>query len=387
MSCAGLAGALHRRGHSIALMFRELRQLGLLPETSAYQVYQAPCVEREGVGIGLPVTFADILRGCGYGSAQELQPLLEGWRALYAKFEPDLVVCDFAPTALLAARTMGIRRVAYGNGFFIPPRQSPLPPFRIDEPANQAQVAGSDAAALASVNGALAAIGMPPLRQLAQMFETDEDFLCTFPELDHYGVRDTSGYWGPRLRADLGNVVDFPKGDGKRIFVYVKTAMPNLDALIDVLAARSHRVLAFIPGISPAQRARLAAPSRRVLDRPIRMDVAFRSCDLLVSHGGEIAGGAACAGVPTLLFPTHYEQYLLSLRLRQLGSGLWLAANAGRPEIAAALDTVLLEPSVKASAQAFARRHSGYSPAEQRRRIMQRIEAILAPLRSPATPQ
>jgi UDP:flavonoid glycosyltransferase YjiC (YdhE family) len=82
--------------------------------------------------------------------------------------------------------------------------------------------------------------------------------------------------------------------------------------------------------------------------------------------------------VPALLFPSHYEQYLLSLRLRQLGSGLWLPQTAGAAEIASALDTLLFEPGVQAAARAFAKRYSGYSPAEQRRRIVARIEELLA---------
>ena len=359
-------------------MFRETAQLALLPETSAFDVFAAPRLEAKGVATALPVTYADILLGCGYRETERLTSLLEGWRSLFERWKPDLVVADYAPTALLAARTLGIRRVAYGNGFFIPPRKSPLPPFRIDEPVDPRGVAAADAAVLESVNGALARIGAAPLERLEQMFDSDEDFLCTFPELDHYGVRDSSGYWGPRLRTDLGNVVDFPKGPGKRVFVYVKTSMPNLEMLLEVLAARPHRVLAFIPGLSAHQRSQLASPARRVVDRPVRMDTAFRDCDLLVSHGGEMAGGAACAGVPTLLFPSHYEQFLLALRLQQLGIGTWLRMDSSRAEIAAAMDAQLGDRHVADRAQLFSTRYSAYSPREPRRRIVSRIEELLA---------
>lgn len=386
VSCAGLAGALHRRGHTIALMFRELAQLGLLPETSRYDVFQAPRLAVEGAGVGLPVTFADILLGCGYSDPAVLGRLLQGWRELFARWKPDLLVADYAPTAMLAARTIGLPRVAYGNGFFVPPRKSPLPPFRIDEPADPVRVARADAAALASVNTALAAVGAAPLERLAQLFDSEQDFLCTFPEIDHYGTRDTSGYWGPRLRTDLGNVVDWPAGPGKRVFVYVKTALPQLDALIDLLAARKHRVIAFIPGLDDARRRRLASPARRVVDRPLRIDAVFRGCDLLVSHGGEIAAGAVCSGVPSLLFPTHYEQFLLSLRLQQLGASRWLPMNADAAQVTAALDGALADPRAPHVARAYANRYSAWSPAEQRRRIVASIEAILSPTPSPGAP-
>ena len=386
VSCAGLAAGLHRRGHAIALMFRELERLSVLPETSAWEIFQAPRLDRAGEGMVPPVSFAEILLGCGYADSRVLSELLRRWRELLLQWKPDLVVADFAPTALLAARTLGIPRVTYGNGFFLPPRRAPLPPFRIDEPVDPARVARADAAALASVNAALAGLGCAPLARLADLFDSEEDFLCTFPEIDHYGTRDTAGYWGPRLRADLGHVVDWPKGRGKQVFVYVKPALPQLDTLIDLLASRPHRVLAFIPGLDAARRARLASPVRRVLDRPVRIDAAFRGCDLLVSHGGEIAAGAACSGVPALLFPSHYEQFLLSLRLQQLGCARWLPLKAGAGAVVEAFDELLANPRVPAAARAFARRYPAYSPVEQRRRIVQRIEAILSPSSNAAGP-
>ncbi len=386
VSCAGLGAALERRGHAIGLMFRELQRLSVLPETAAWEVFQAPHLEREGEGIGRPVSFAEILLGCGYADPRVLSALLARWREMLSQWKPDLVIADFAPTALLAARTLGIPRVTYGNGFFLPPRREPLPPFRIDEPVDPGRVARADAAALASVNAALAGVGSAPLARLADLFDSEEDFLCTFPEIDHYGTRDTAGYWGPRLRSDLGHVVDWPKGRGKRVFVYVKPALPQLDTLIDLLASRPHRVLAFIPGLDAARRARLASPARRVIDRPVRIDAAFRGCDLLVSHGGEIAAGAACSGVPALLFPSHYEQFLLSLRLQQLGCARWLPMNAGPGAVVEAFDGLLANPRVPAAARAFAQRYPAYSPVEQRRRIVQRIEAILSPTPTPAGP-
>jgi UDP:flavonoid glycosyltransferase YjiC (YdhE family) len=381
VSCSGLGAALHRRGHSIALMFRETAQLTLLPEARAFEIFQAPRAELSSAMQAWPASFADILLGFGYGDSASLAQLLGAWRKLLAQWSPDLLIADFAPTALLAARTLGIPRAAYGNGFFIPPHQSPIPPFRIDEPVDPARVESADRTALANVNAALGSIGAARLERLEQAFESDQDFLCTFPELDHYGTRETSGYWGPRMRIDLGHVVDWPDGPGRRVFVYVKTSLPQLDALIDALVARPHRVLAFIPGLDERRRARLASASRRVLGRPVRLDAALRGCDLLVSHGGEIAGGALCHGVPSLLFPSHYEQYLMALRQRQLGTGAWLPFGATAQDVAAALDGLLRDDRALGNARAFARRYPAWSPPEQRRRIVARIEELLAPAR------
>ena len=378
MSCGGLARGLYSRGHRIAFMFRELRQLSVVPESKNYDVFQAPRTPREGESApARPTCYPDILLGCGYRDPKELTAMLGGWRTLLDRWKPDLLVVDFGPTALLAARTLGIPCVTFGNGFFIPPRVSPLPPFRIDEPVDLQEVARADAMVLQNVNLALAHYGHAPLLRLADLFESRADFLCTFPEVDHYGSREVSGYWGPRVRFDRGADIAWPQGTGKRVFVYVKRELAQLDALIDVLAGSPHRIVSYIPELDAPRRARLTGRNRVYSDRPLKLEHFLKGCDLLVSHGGEIAAGALTYGVPALLFPTHYEQYLTARRLQKLGTAFWCGPGAVLQDVARGYTQLLGDARYKASAQAFARRYSAFSPAEQRRRIILAIEEML----------
>lgn len=379
MSCAGLARGLEVHGHRIGLVFRELRQLAVVPETRDYDAFQAPRSPREGIVMAIPAGYADIMLGCGYSDPRELAALVGGWRSLFSRWRPDLIVADFAPTALLAARTLGIGCVTYGNGFFVPPRVTPLPPFRVDTPVDHDRLAASDALVLANINYALKAFGAPALESVAELFATEENFLCTFPEIDHYGGRETSGYWGPRVRFDRGTDVAWPQGEGKRVFVYVKRGLPQLDALVDVLAASRHNIVTYIPDIDPARRARLSTSRRHVVsDRPVRLDSFLKSCDLIVCHGGEIATGALMYGVPQLLFPGHYEQLLTAYRLQQIGSACWVGPKGQAADVARGFTLTLDDPRYAAAARAFAKRYSAFSPSEQRRRIVARIEEVLA---------
>lgn len=378
MACAALAHQLHARGHAIAFMFRELHQLAFLSDTSQYDIFQAPVSVSEGHGEPIPVSFADILVGCGYDTGRHLTGLLGGWLSLFGRWKPDLVLADFGPTALLAARVLGLRRVSYGNGFAIPPRLSPLPAFRFDETVAPGRIAQPDARALASANAALARFGGAPLQHLAQQFETDDDFLATFPELDSYGNRPASGYWGPRFSVDSGVAVQWPEGQGKRVLVYLKKTLPALDALIAALARGPHRVAAFIPELEPARRASLAGPGRIVSEHPMCLAPLLAECDLFVSQAGNVSVGTLMSGVPQLVFPSQYEQYVTARRLEQIGAGILLPPGAAAADVESALERALSDPSFANAAKAFARRYPSYSAAEQQRRIVVRMEEILA---------
>ncbi|MGZ5596117.1 MAG: glycosyltransferase [Usitatibacter sp.] len=377
MACNALARVLHARGHRIAFAFRELHQVSFLADTAPYELYQAPVSVSEGHGVPIPASFAEILVGCGYDRADHLAGLLGGWLSLLGRLEPDLVVADFGPTALLAARVLGLRRASFGNGFSIPPRLTPLPAFRFDEPVPAERVSQADARALASVNGALQRFGVAPLASLAQQFESDEDFLMTFPELDSYGTRPRAGYWGPRFSVDSGATVHWPASGGKGVLVYLKSNQPQLDALIDALAASPHRVAAFIPELDAARCERLRGPSRIVSEEPMRLAPLLAECDLFVSQGGNVCVGTLMSGVPQLVLPSQYEQYLTARRVEQLGAGAWLGLDAPPARTAAALGHVLGEPRFAEAAKAYARRYAGYSAQEGQRRVVVRIEEIL----------
>jgi hypothetical protein len=377
-ACAALARALEANGHTPAFMFREFQQLAAFPECGHYARFQAPLVAREGEGRPQPVSYADILLGCGYRDAATLSGLVSGWVGHFTGWKPDLVVADSAPTALLAARILGLKRVAFGNGFAIPPRLCPLPAFRRTAVIDPEQVAASDAQALDNVNRVVAEFGGSPLEALAQQFETHEDFLCTLPEVDHYGSRPPSPYWGPRFSLDTGVDVRWTYGEGPRVLVYVRNGLPQLDALIEALIANRCRVAAFIPGLDPARRDRLRSAQRIVADRPMRLEPLLRDCDLVVTEGGNLAHAALTSGVAQLILPTQYEQSLTGLRLMQVGSALSLPPDSTPADLAFALRRLLREPGFKSAARAFARRYAGFSPAEQQRRIVLRIEEILA---------
>jgi UDP:flavonoid glycosyltransferase YjiC (YdhE family) len=104
----------------------------------------------------------------------------------------------------------------------------------------------------------------------------------------------------------------------------------------------------------------------------------LKECDLFVSMGGDLATGTLMSGVPQLVFPQQYEQYLTARRIEQIGAGLLLGMKAPPAHVGVALSRVLGEPGFLAAARAYARRYPSYSTGEQQRRIVVRVEEIIA---------
>jgi UDP:flavonoid glycosyltransferase YjiC (YdhE family) len=154
--------------------------------------------------------------------------------------------------------------------------------------------------------------------------------------------------------------------------------MAHLDALTEVLVALRCRVAAYIPGIDEAQRARFQSPQRRLATRPMRLEPLLADCDVFVSHGGDVAPAALMHGIPQMIFPTQYEQLITAVRMEQLRAGINLAHARNANDITGALRRVL-DPRAgfRAAAQAYRRRYPAFSPREQQRRIVGRIEEIL----------
>jgi hypothetical protein len=124
-----LAVALAGRGHEITL--------ALPPPLNAAVAASVEIPMRESPVWGLPpppgliaITYADVLQLGGYATPGSLNPLLDSWSSLLAQTAPDLLITDFAPTAMLAARLTGVQQAVIGDGYSLPPPDRPMPVLR-----------------------------------------------------------------------------------------------------------------------------------------------------------------------------------------------------------------------------------------------------------------
>ena len=317
-------------------------------------------------------SYADILLRCGFADETTLGARLDRWAALIRAADPRLIITDFAPTAMLAARWLGIPVAAVENGYSLPPAETPLPFTRAWEVAPPGRIAALDGAVLAVINACLVARGASPLPTLAALFDTAGAFLCTVPELDHYPARGPADYFGPVYATQTGTAPDWPPGTGPRVFAYLDAAHPTFQPTLDALARKGWPTALHVRGGTP-----LTPANIRLHKEPVQLTRALAECDLVIGQGLATITAALLAGRPVVQMPGHLEQTMILHRvvLQGLGVGVLRAANADG--VTLALDTLQRETAYTTRARAFADRYHGFTAEAAAAAVVEACEYLL----------
>jgi len=325
---------------------------------------QAP-VFRGGKPKGIndpPLSYADILLLMGYADQKDLQGMVGAWRRLIELIGPTLILADHAPTAIIAARTLGKAVMLHGTGFYTPPDIAPTPGMRPWEPTPGPILAASEKRALATINNVLAAFGAAPLARISQLFEIAETALNTLPELDPYAPRRGGRYWGlpPSFAAAA---FEWPPGEGPRIFGYLRAGIPAAEPALTALSQTRCRAFICCPDAPPAWRERFTAPHLTISTQPIDLSQAGREADAAILYAPHVTTAALLRqGVPMVLLPQNLEQGLVAHRVQALGAGFMVGPHGRFAQPAPALAALLASPDCRAKAKAFAERYAVVTP-------------------------
>jgi len=352
-----VAQQLAQDGHRVSFVVRETQACPLLlGERHAWM--QAPRFDG-APALAAPVNYADILAGVGYADPDVLMGLTVAWRSLLQLVRPELVFADHAPTAILAARTLGIPVMMYGSGFSDPPARSPFPPMRSWEAVDEGQLAVREGAVLGVVNAVLARLKAAPLAHLYELFDVAEKGLVTLPGLDHYAGRGAVRYWGmPTCLAGAAPApVAWPAGAGPRIFAYLRQPRPVAAAMMEAIGRSGSPSIVYVPD----WRGDVELPSNVAVSRaPLDLARMTREADIAIAHGIATLGAFLMAGKPVLAVVYHLEQFLVAMRIAQLGAGLVLRADGQAGDIGPALTRLRHDDALAQRAREFASRCAGF---------------------------
>lgn len=375
-----LARVLARRGHEPVFALKDLTHVESVLRDEPFAVFQAPVWAAQVSGLPQPIGFAETLMRLGFLHPSALTGLCRGWRTLVKAIGPQLLILDYAPTALLATRGIGLPRVLFGNSFAVPPRTVPMPIYRWWRPEPLARIVEGERLVLASANMVLARFSQAPMRQLADLLDSDENIIAASEEFDQYPGRAGDHYWGDLTNLQQGLAPQWPTVGAKRIFAYLRPSFRDFAKVLEALRRVNAAVLVHAPGISAQQLKTHTAANLAFSAEPVRVADARRECDLCVCHAGaSTTESFVTAGKPVLLLPEHLEAMMTAKRVQQLGAGLAVDFEKPAPDYGRLVRRLLEEPSFTQAAQVVARRHlHDDEPATRVGKIADQCEELLA---------
>jgi len=370
---------LLNRGHKVACIVKSLLFADKLLRPYAIPFFQSPLMVSPSPPQSIVYNYAGILDGIGYSNKLLLSSTAKAWRNLFDVLLPDLLIADHAPTALLVARGLSLRRALFGTGFCSPPRVKPLPSLQPWAMVPESTMAKVEASVLKSINYTLDQLSFPRLAQVADLFHVDENFLCSFPELDHYQNRKSARYWGASLGRPLGIPPCWPDGEGKRLFAYIKADYPLINELLTQLNSICQRTIVHLPGAPAALIRDHSSPFLRFSHEPVEIMQVTRECDLVISHAGHgMTSLVLLSGIPMLLLPTHPESTLLAQSVVRLGAGLAVIPGTDRIDFRQLVFRLLTEDVFRKSAIRFASKYAQYDYDARDEAIADRCEQLIS---------
>jgi rhamnosyltransferase subunit B len=348
-----IAAALLEAGHDVALALQQLDALGL-ERDPRLTLWQAPLwprllANRVQSHQRPAATMGDILARLGLDTPGVFAALIAGWDAIFAHVKPDVVIADFAPALLTAARGR-IRSISSGSAFTCPPDQAE----RFPSLAN-CTTAYDEEALLDIVDADLHALGRPPLASLPGLFAADRTLIAGFEEFDPYAARNRT-YCAPAVVPPLPQSFG---GEGEELFVYGYNRFAPDHPLWAALALLKRPVRIYMAEPQAGHRTLFERAKFMVEPHPLPFTkIAERSAATL-SYGGH---GFMCAnllaGLPQMIVSFDLEKRLNGVRLLALGLGDHVDQDEIEPHLLAArIDAMVgdaaLAERLKAAASSF----------------------------------
>lgn len=321
------------RGHAITLatVARAVGPLhpcqAILPRLTHADVLHPVCdrVDR-GPHVGrLPympasgtLTWASWLLTRGFADPATLQARFDWWCETLRAIRPGLVVADYAPTALMAGRALGIRSVATGAAFGLPPpRLASFPGLLtpLDAVAHGSVLGDApppdERAICDSINATLGPYGLPALGHLPEVYAAD----LSLPR--GVVVWDPYAHWREHpLLLPIDRLPPLKTGKGDAVFIYLSSSELQCPAICAALRDLPFTACLVAPGLSAEQNHALSSnPRIHIAPRSLTPDdIAARSRVILCAGQAGRLALAVLAGIPVLALPVQHEQLSNALR-------------------------------------------------------------------------
>ena len=376
---------LKKRNYLVEFVIRDLSFAHKILDPLGVRYFQAPVFRDQSTPQESTYSYVDLLAQAGFCDIDQLNTSVNVWRNLFELLDATFVIADHAPTAVLAARSLGIPTALFGSGFFIPPNTEPFPIFHIWNNLPNQTAFKNNATVLNNINRVLDRTSKQQVSHICELFDVEARFLCATPEIDHYRDRENEDYWGPYFADTLGAEPIWPETPGVKIFAYLTEKITNLKQAMAALKNTEGSKLVHVPNASPEFLTEHAQQNMVLEPNLLCLSEVLASVDLVIHQGG-VGTASAClmAGVKQLIIPTQLEQRMLCARLVSQGFAFGIDFNESVGAYSAAIQGALASPSLAANVEAFHLKYLGFDRYEQLAAMADEIEEILAQKKEPS---
>lgn len=267
-------------------------------------------------------SWPELLVSLGYAESSALQGAVKAWRSVLSQIRPTVILADYAPALILAAKTLDIPLLEVGGGFCIPPLTPSLQSFPGIKNHDAVAVGRADAKLTSAFNECLALFGQLRISTFGDTGSWPASrVIKSPPELDPYGYRSDVLYAGllpPFVEAKKVNdstlwppVVGYLKGD-----------TPGLDALLDEMSRARIEALVYVTGKQGQSRKGTVTTT----GNPIPLSEALDHSSIYLSNGGLSGVGQALQkNCWPVVVPQQAEQVATAHNLiRRKWGAIWL---------------------------------------------------------------
>lgn len=374
---SAIAVELQKRGHKVLIAVKDLAIGEKYLSPLGLDIVQAP-VWNERIKPKTPpaINYAELLMRVGYLDVDQVTGQIRSWINLLKIVKPDLILGDHSPSVLLAARILQIQAGPIGSGFNSPPVLSTMPSIQPQNRFPKERFISSERIVLNIINEALNRCGGKPLTKLSEIFDTSCQYIRTYPECDHYGFRKDVRYWGIVQSLKNGLEPLWPKLNGPKVYVYMKSNVRPFLPLLESLKHLGWPSLIVSRNISNKDIESLKAQNLAFSTELLNLESVAHHASVVVTncnHGTVVE--LLQRGCKQLVIPLQVEQAMLAHRLSS--QGLLIASRQDITDYHTVIKKVNSDPILEAKVKMFKQQHEKTEPNKQLTALVNDIESKL----------
>lgn len=338
-----LTRELQKRGHAVRAAlphFQHANRLNLEPDNIRIVPEWPGIVRRRHDRKGISwITYGDMLADIIFTDAKEIAGHIAKWRDVFGDTKADVVIADYAPGAVLAARNF-LSCVNMGVGYTLPPHD--LAEFPRLWPGD-GPLKHRESDVTARINIALAQHGAKPLINYPDVNAATAQAVMTIPLLDVYREFRSGGWLGAGPFTLPTTLSENRAG----LFATLHEVGQFDRRLIEGIAGSGVGGVVVVPKLLRRNRKLLADAGFQTPEELQPLNEVLEKARVLVHHGGMATAIAGIAkGVPQLIIHSDLEKYHTGKSIVDAGAGLALRQRTvTKQQISSAIKALVHDPA------------------------------------------